>query len=227
MTGLPVGPALPDWTPRPMPRAQVLQGRHCRLEPLSPRHHARALFDAMAEDRDGAGWTYMGYGPFLNAEAYAAWAARHEGRQDPLFLAILDANGPSGILALHRIVPDHGTLEVGHIRFAPRLQRTTAATEALALVMRWVFEGLGYRRLEWKCDTLNAASRRAAERLGFAFEGMFRQHLVVKGRNRDTAWYAITDADWTRLAPGYAAWLSETGDGPQRRPLAEALAHPA
>ncbi|MGY6634230.1 MAG: GNAT family N-acetyltransferase [Alkalilacustris sp.] len=221
---LPTGTSLPDWQPRPWPPATPLTGRHCRLEPLDPRRHAASLWDALAEDPDDSAWTYMGYGPFMNADALTAWAQRHAGRQDPLFFAILDGAGVCGVLALHRLQPDHGTAEVGHIRFARRLQRTTAATEALVLVMRRVFDDLGYRRLEWKCDSLNAASRRAAERLGFTYEGLFRQHLVVKGRNRDTAWFAMTDRDWRRLAPGFAAWLAETGDGAQRRPLATLLA---
>lgn len=225
--GQPVGPPLPEWTPRPLPPASPMAGRFCRLEPLSSRVHAGPLHAALSQDRDGALWTWMGYGPFLNRDAYLAWAERHAGRADPQFFAILDGAGPAGVLALHRIVPEHGSLEVGHICLAPRLQRTTAATEAQVLVMRRVFDTLGYRRLEWKCDSLNAASRRAAERLGFRPEGLFRRHLVVKGRNRDTAWYAMTDADWRRLAPGFAAWLEEAAAGPQRRPLAAALAEAA
>ena len=224
MTSAP-GTPLPGWTARPLPRPRPLQGRHCLLEPLHPRRHAADLHAALAGDE--AGWTWMGYGPFLNAEAYRAWADRHAGRSDPQFFAILDRTGPAGILALHRIQPDHGTAELGHIRFSPRLRRTTAATEAVVMILRRLFDDLGYRRVEWKCDTLNAASRRAAERLGFTFEGIFRNHLVVKGRNRDTAWYAMTDADWRARAPGYALWLAEAADGPQRRPLSDALAEAA
>ena len=220
-----LGTPLPGWTARPMPPARALRGAHCSLEPLVPHRHAEDLYRAFAED--DAGWTWMGYGPFLNAEAYRAWADRHAGRSDPLFFAILDRAGPAGVLALHRIQPDHGTAELGHIRFSPRLQRTTAATEAVLLMLRRLFDDLGYRRVEWKCDTLNAASRRAAERLGFTFEGIFRNHLVVKGRNRDTAWYAMTDGAWRILAPGHAAWLAEAGDGPQRRRLSDALAEAA
>ncbi len=220
-----LGTPLPNWTARPLPPARPLPGRHCTLEPLNPRRHAADLYATLVGD--DAGWTWMGYGPFLNAEAYRAWADRHAGRSDPLFFTILDRTGPAGVLALHRIQPDHGTAEIGHIRFSPRLQRTTAATEAVVLILRRLFDDLGYRRVEWKCDTLNAPSRRAAERLGFAFEGIFRNHLVVKGRNRDTAWYALTDADWRARAPGYARWLAEAADGPQRRPLSDALAEVA
>ncbi len=217
-----LGTPMPGWTPRPMPPARPLRGQHCTLEPLVPKRHAAGLYAALAQD--DAGWTWMGYGPFVNADAYHAWAERHAGRSDPQFFAILDHAGPAGVLALHRIQPDHGTAELGHIRFSPRLKRTTAATEALVLILRRLFDELGYRRVEWKCDTLNAASRRAAERLGFSFEGTFRNHLVVKGRNRDTAWYAMTDADWRARAPGYAVWLAEAGAGPQRRRLSDTLA---
>jgi len=202
-----------------------MQGRLCRLEPLDADAHAGPLHAAFAEDADGSGWTWMAYGPFATAADYRAWVASVAGANDPQFFAILDSAGrPSGVAAYLRIEPRHGTVEVGHIRLAPRLQRTTAATEAMVLMMRRAFEMLGYRRYEWKCDALNTPSRRAAERLGFVFEGIFRQHMVVKGRNRDTAWYAMTDADWHRLAPGFAAWLAETADGPQRRRLAEVLA---
>ncbi|MGY6411316.1 MAG: GNAT family N-acetyltransferase [Alkalilacustris sp.] len=217
-----LGVPLPDWTARPMPPARPLTGRHCTLEPLVPRCHAAGLHAALAQD--DAGWTWMGYGPFVNADAYHAWAERHSGRSDPQFLAILDRAGPAGVLALHRIQPEHGTAELGHVRFSPRLQRTTAATEAVFLILRRLFADLGYRRVEWKCDTLNTRSRRAAERLGFTFEGVFRNHLVVKGRNRDTAWYAMTDAEWRARAPGYERWLAEAAEGPQRRPLSDLLA---
>lgn len=224
MTGevLPIGPALPGWRPRPVPEPLHLSGRHSRLEPLDAAQHAAALHTAFAGD--DAGWTYMGYGPFQTPAHTLAWVAEWEGRSDPMMHAILDASGPAGVVALLRPAPAHGCMEIGHIRLGPRLRRTTAATEALVLVIGHVFDRLGYRRLEWKCDALNAASRRAADRLGFAFEGVFRNHMVVKGRNRDTAWFGMTDADWRRFAPGYAAWLAETGDGPQHRPLAAALA---
>lgn len=225
MTRLPVGPALPKWRPRPAPQPLRLSGRHCRLEPLDAAHHADALHAAFVGD--DAGWIYMGYGPFATAAATHAWVAEWQDRPDPVMQAILDARGAAGVAALSRPAPEHGCIEIGHIRLAPRLRRTTAATEALALMIAHVFDTLGYRRLEWKCDALNAASRRAAERFGFAFEGVFRNHMVVKGRNRDTAWFAMTDADWRRLAPGFAAWLAETGDGPQRRPLAAHLPPPA
>ena len=220
--GQALGTPLPGWTARPMPAACPLLGQHCTLEPLVPRRHAADLYAALAGDE--AGWTWMGYGPFLNAEAYRAWADRYAGRSDPQMFAVLDRAGPAGVLALHRIQPDHGTVELGHIRFSPRLQRTTAATEAIVLILRRLFDDLGYRRVEWKCDVLNTPSRRAAERLGFLFEGVFRNHLVVKGRNRDTAWYAMTDTDWPARARGYALWLAEAADGPQRLSLSAVLA---
>lgn len=219
----PVGAPVPGWDPRPLPPATPMTGRHCRLEPLEPRH-AAALHAAYAEEADARDWTYMAYGPFADAAGYAAWVATMAAGPDPQLFAICDGSGrPAGVAGYLRVEPRHGSIEIGHIRLSARLQRTTAATEALVLMLARVFDELGYRRCEWKCDALNAPSRRAALRLGFVFEGIFRQHMVVKGHNRDTAWYAMTDDDWRRRAPGYAAWLAETGTGPQRRRLAEAL----
>ena len=226
MSGPPsVGAPVPGWAPRPLPPATPMEGRHCRLEPLDAARHAEALHAAFAEDAGGCLWAYMAYGPFARAEDYATWAESVADAPDQHPYAICDGQGrPAGVAAYLRAAPAHGSIEIGHIVLAPRLQRSTAATEALVLMLAQVLDTLGYRRCEWKCDALNAASRRAALRLGFAFEGIFRQHMVVKGRNRDTAWYAMTDDDWRRLAPGHAAWLAETGAGAQRRPLAQALA---
>lgn len=223
----PRGPQLAGWTPPPPPPATPLAGDFCRLEPLVPEAHAAALHAALAEDREGTGWTYMAAGPFADAGAFRHWAEAQACRADPLFHVIDDGSGPAGLAAYLRIAPEHGRIEIGHIILAPRLKHTTAATEALCLLMRRAFDELGYRRLEWKCDALNAPSRRAATRLGFVFEGVFRQHMIVKGRNRDTAWYAMTDTRWRALAPGFAAWLAETGPGPQTRPLGEVLARVA
>lgn len=213
--GQPVGDPVPDWHPRPRPVATTLAGSYCRLERLDADRHAADLFAADQGDSEGIGWTYLPYGPFDRLPAYAAWVAEAAGLDDPYFFAVVDTDPRSptrgratGVLSLLRIQPEAGSIEVGHIHLTPALQRTRASTEAQFLLMRHVFDELGYRRHEWKCDALNAPSRRAAERLGFTFEGVFRQAAVVKGRNRDTAWFAITDRDWPAVRDAFAAWLA-------------------
>lgn len=223
--GQPIGEAVPDWKPVPRPPRAPLTGRFCRVEPLDPARHAADLYAAYAEDAEGRIWTYLPYGPFATPAAFEAWMAASCLGDDPLFHAVIDCDSGRalGVASYLRIEPAVGVIEVGHINYAPRLQRTPAATEAMFLMMRRVFAELGYRRYEWKCDALNAASRRAAERLGFAFEGVFRQATVYKGRNRDTAWYAVVDKDWPALARAYTAWLDPANfdaAGRQRRPLA-------
>lgn len=215
----PRGAPVPGWSGAAVPSARPLAGRHVRLEPLAETHldplHAVLM---PAPDRD---WAYMPFGPFADAAAFRAWAERQVGGTDPLFFAILDAadGRPGGFASFLNIKPATGSIEIGFIQIAPHLQRTTGATEALWLMMREAF-ALGYRRLEWKCDALNRRSRRAAARLGFGFEGVFLQHLVVKGRNRDTAWFSITDGEWTALAPVFDAWFAAVeaaGEGPPPR----------
>ncbi len=208
--GQPVGFAVPDWVPARRPPRTAMEGRCCRVEPLDVARHAGELFAAYSEDREGYNWTYMGYGPFAGLAEFEAWMAASCRGQDPLFHAVVEATGGRalGLASYLRIEPETGTIEVGHINYAPPLQRTAAATEAMFLMMARVFEELGYRRYEWKCDALNDASRRAATRLGFVFEGVFRQATLYKGRNRDTAWYAVTDRDWPALKRAYEAWLA-------------------
>jgi RimJ/RimL family protein N-acetyltransferase len=222
--GLPVGAPLPDWEPRPRPGRDALAGRYCRLEPLVADPHAAALFEAYGHDHEGVGWTYLPYGPFGDLDEFRGWVAEQSSRDDPLFFAILDAGGnPVGVASYLRINPDMGSIEVGHIRYSPLLQRTRAATEAMYLLARRAFDELGYRRYEWKCDDLNAASRRAAERLGFVHEGTFRQDRIYNGRNRDTAWYSITDAEWPAIRGALEAWLEPSNfdeRGEQRTRLA-------
>lgn len=213
---------LTRWTPPEAPGAMTLEGRYARLEPLSLAH-ASALHAA-----NGPGaelWRWLGYGPFATEADYAAWVAGVAGRSDPRFFAILDRDrpgaGPVGVASLMRIDRTNGGIEVGHVCFSPPLQRRRAATEAIFLLADWAF-GAGYRRFEWKCDAGNLPSRRAARRLGFAFEGLFRRHMIVKGRNRDTAWFAMTDQDWPALSSGLRAWLDPSnfdGEGRQRQPL--------
>jgi len=224
--GLPVGPALDGWRAPPRPHRTVLHGRYCRVEPLEVARHAAGLFAAHSLDREGRMWTYLQSGPFATLEDYRTWLARRAAGEDPLFYAFVEAGGqsPVGLGAYLRIDPENGSVEIGHLQYSPLLQRTTAATEAMYLMMRHAFE-LGYRRCEWKCDALNERSQRAAERLGFRFEGVFRQATVYKGRSRDTAWYSIIDSEWPAVAAGLQAWLDPAnfdGSGTQRTTLAEA-----
>jgi RimJ/RimL family protein N-acetyltransferase len=206
--GQPVGLPVGAWTPPPRPSAALLEGRYCRLERLDADRHAAALHAANACARDDSSWTYMNFGPFANAAAHAAWVRDAAARSDPWFYAIVDerSGAASGVASYMRITPEAGCIEVGSIHYSPVLSRTRAATEAMFLMMAHAFE-LGYRRYEWKCDALNAPSRGAAARLGFAYEGTFRQALVYKGRNRDTAWFAITDREWPAIRTCLLAWL--------------------
>ena len=199
-------------------------GRLCRLESLDAAKHAAALHAAYAADRDGRNWTYLPYGPFASATEYAAWVESVQALDDPHFHAIVDlaTQQPIGVASYLRIDPAMGTIEVGHLSYAPALQRTPASTEAMYLMMRRAFEELGYRRYEWKCDSLNAPSVAAAKRLGFRFEGIFRQAVVMKGRNRDTAWFAIVDGEWPALRSAFEQWLDPSNfdaTGAQRRRL--------
>lgn len=204
-----------------------MEGRFCRLEPLDPVRHTEELFAVNAEDRAGRSWTYLPYGPFASLADYRAWIEAHSRTDDPLFFAILDQSTgrAAGVASYLRITPGSGSIEVGHINYSDRLKHTPVATEAMFLMMSRAFE-LGYRRYEWKCDALNAPSRAAAERLGFSFEGIFRQAAVYKGRNRDTAWYAIVDRDWPALREAFVRWLEPgnfDGTGRQRTRLSEQM----
>lgn len=227
--GQPIGEPLPDWQGAEPPPRRPLDGRLCRIEPLDPDRHAGDLFTAFAEDRDGRIWTYLPYGPFATREAFETWLRDNCLGDDPLFHALVEKQSGRalGMASYLRIGPDIGVIEVGHINLAPRLQGTTAATEAMVLMMQRVFGELGYRRYEWKCDALNAPSCRAAERLGFRYEGVFRQATIYKGRNRDTAWYSVIDKEWPALKRAYAAWLDPANfdaEGRQRRRLGELTA---
>ena len=193
------------------PDMRPLHGRWMRLEPVSAAKHADELYASFAEsDPQGKVWTYLGYGPFESPEAFAGWLKEKEASRDPWFYAFIrrDTGKACGMGSFMRCDAANGAIEIGHIWMAPGLQRSREATEAIYLMIRHCFDDLGVRRLEWKCDALNAPSRRAAERFGFSFEGIFRQHMIVKGRNRDTAWYAMLDKDWHRIHQGFEAWLS-------------------
>ncbi len=217
-----LGQEVTGWVAPPHPNAPVLQGQFARLERLEAAH-AAGLFDAyIGHD---ALWDYMPYGPFHAASAYHRWAKDTALGDNPLFYAIRDqATGHlGGVASFLNIVPAHGSIEIGHICLAPSIAGTRTATEALAQMVAWAFEA-GYRRVEWKCNALNIPSRCAAQRLGFSFEGVFRNHLIVKSRNRDTAWFAITDAEWPPLREAYAAWFSPRNfdaDGQQKERLSD------
>ncbi len=221
--GQPIGAPVTGSFPRPEPPRTTMAGRTCSVVPLEVEAHAEGLFAAFREDGENRIWTYLPYGPFETLDAFIAWMQGTCLGEDPLFHAILDSDGrPLGVASYLRIDPQAGAIEVGHINYAPRLQRSTAATEAMYLLMRRVFDELGYRRYEWKCDALNAGSRAAAERLGFVYEGTFRQATHYKGRNRDTAWYAVIDKDWPKIDGASRRWLDPENfdeDGRQKSPL--------
>ncbi len=225
--GQPIGFALENWTPPPFPPHVPLAGRHCRLEPLEAARHARTLWEAQAEDTGGERWTYLFSGPFERFEDLERYLADAERSRDPQFYAIVVDGRAVGMAAYLRIDPRHGVIEIGHIYYSPRLARTRAATEAMYLFMAYAFS-LGYRRYEWKCDSCNLPSRAAATRLGFTYEGKFRQAIVYKNRNRDTTWFSILDADWkSGLEDAYLRWLDEANfeaSGRQKRKLSELTA---
>jgi RimJ/RimL family protein N-acetyltransferase len=217
--GQPIGPTVGAWKPPPPPPRTPIEGRYCRLEPLEA-HHARDLWAANAHDTDHRNWTYLPYGPYAAFEEYANWIEHARATSDPLFYAVMTPSA-AGVASYLRIMPDAGSIEVGHINLSPLLQRTRAATEAMYLMMKRAFD-LGYRRYEWKCDALNAPSRAAAERLGFTYEGTFRQATVYKGRNRDTAWYSVLDAEWPNRRAACERWLAPENfdaEGKQRAKL--------
>lgn len=219
--GQPIGLPVAGWRPPPCPPRDAMVGRLCRVEPLDPERHAADLFRANALDADARWWTYLPYGPFGDFTAYRDWMQATCLGDDPRFFAVVDTATAQavGVASYLRIDPANGSIEVGHLRFSSLLQRRPAATEAMYLMMHRAFE-LGYRRYEWKCDALNAPSRAAALRLGLSFEGIFRQATVIKGRNRDTAWFAATDRDWPALDAAFRRWLdAENFDAAGRQRL--------
>jgi RimJ/RimL family protein N-acetyltransferase len=205
-----------------------MEGRFCRLEALDPARHARDLFAANQRDAEGRNWTYLFVGPFADFESYRAWLEQVAEADDPLFHTIIDLKTEKavGVATFMRVDRANGVIEVGNINYSPLLQRTPAATEAMFLMMARVFDELGYRRYEWKCDSLNAPSRAAALRLGFQFEGIFRQAVIYKGRNRDTAWFSMIDGEWPALKRAYEQWLAPRNfdaEGRQRRKLTDLI----
>ncbi len=193
------------------PGRQPLEGAYARLEPVEVAAHAASLYGGShTRPEDAALWTYLAYGPFPDQGAFTAWLEERARSTDPLFFAVVDPESgkASGMASYLNIVPAMGCIEIGHIWFTAPLQRTRAASEAIFLMMRHVFDDLGYRRLEWKCNALNEASMRAARRFGFTYEGTFRQHMVVKGRNRDTAWFSLLDREWPAVRAAFERWLA-------------------
>ncbi len=205
----PVGHSVLDWQPCERPADTPMQGRYCSLVRTDVLAHGEALFEAFARDTEHGNWTYLPYGPFDNVHDFADWLSGASASADPLFHTILDARRqPVGLASYLRLEPRVGTIEVGHLHFSPLMQRTPVATEAMYLMMERVFDELGYRRYEWKCDALNAPSCAAALRFGFVPEGIFRQATVYKNRNRDTAWYSIIDSEWPAIKRMMQTWLS-------------------
>jgi RimJ/RimL family protein N-acetyltransferase len=206
-----------------------MEGRFCRVEPLDITKHAEKLFAANRLDADGRNWTYLSVDAPATLAEYRSWLEKAAAGDDPFFHAIIDLKTGKavGVATYMRIDRANGVIEVGNINYSPLLQRKPAATEAMFLMMRRVFDELGYRRYEWKCDSLNAPSRAAALRLGFRYEGIFRQAVVTKGRNRDTAWFSIIDSEWPALKRAFEQWLAPDNfdaEAKQRRPLSELIA---
>ena len=205
------GEIIKEFVVPPHPKGITIEGNLVNLKPLVSNQFANELFQSNAIDKDDLNWTYLPYGPFENLEDYSKWIESFEGSNDPVFFAIISKKLKKaiGIASYLRINPAIGSIEVGHINFSPLLQRTTEATESMYLMMKWVFDN-GYRRYEWKCNALNLKSRNAAQRLGFSYEGVFRQMTIAKGRNRDTAWFAMIDKEWQSIERSFNEFLSES-----------------
>ncbi|CAN7541517.1 GNAT family N-acetyltransferase [Variovorax paradoxus] len=222
--GQPVGPLLPGWTARPLPPRRAIEGRCCVLEPLDAARHADDLHAAYAQAPDGRDWTYLGVERPADLAGTRAHIERAAQSTDPMHFAVVERQSGRaiGTLALMRIDPANGAIEVGSVNFSPLLKHTPMSTEAQYLLMKLAFDELGYRRYEWKCDNFNEPSKRAATRLGFRFEGVFRQAVVYKGRSRDTAWFSITDGEWPMLRTAFERWLAPANfdaEGRQRMAL--------
>jgi RimJ/RimL family protein N-acetyltransferase len=227
--GQPIAAPVPDWHGAKAPEAVTLTGRFVRLEPVDVERHARDLFDAYATETDGSNWTYLAVGPFDSFDVWKAHFTKMAESKDPRHFAVIDlATGKAvGTLSLMRIDAPNGVIEVGHVTYSPLLQRSRASTETIYVLMKYVFDTLGNRRFEWKCNSLNAPSRAAAERYGFTYEGLFRQAIVTRGRNRDTTWYSILDNEWPATRVGFEQWLDDRNfdaDGRQIARLTDLIA---
>ena len=224
--GQPIGVPVANWSERARPPRSPMVGRHCRLEPLDVERHAADLFEAYAEAGDDRDWTYVTRHRPASLDAFREEIASLAATPDPMNFAVVDltCGRAVGTIALMRIDPAHGVIEVGGVIYSPRMQRRPTGTEAIYLLGRRVFDELGYRRFEWKCDSLNARSMAAARRYGFTFEGIFRQAFVYHGRSRDTAWFSMLDSEWPRARAALERWLDPDNfdqQGRQRRSLAE------
>lgn len=217
---------LSNWQQCPTPDQRVLQGRVVRLETLAVSRHGDDLWRAL-QGPDPALWDYLPYGPFSERTGFNAWLTSNAEHRDPLFYAVIDqASGRAlGLFSYLNIAAQDGCIEIGHVAFGASMQRTAGATEAVYLLARHAFDDLGYRRLEWKCNAANTRSRRAAERFGFTYEGLFRQHRVIKGKNRDTAWFSIIDGEWPTCRVAFERWLAVDNfdDQGQQKQRLEAL----
>ncbi len=222
--GQPVGSPIKNWTEALPPSKSELLGDYCKIVPLDVNAHAKSLYSSFAKDSENKNWTYMVDGPFDNYSDFESWLEKIASSSDPFFYSLIDKenNNVIGLASYLRINQSQGVIEVGNIHFSPVLQRTPIATEIMYLMMKRAFDELGYRRYEWKCDSLNEKSRSAALRLGFTFEGIFRQAIMYKGRNRDTAWYSVIDSEWPQIKQAFELWLSATNfgsKGQQRKSL--------
>jgi len=224
----PIGMPVENWVAAKLPPVYVIEGRYCRIEALSVQRDCKQLFDAFSLDTDAKNWTYLPYGPFASVAEFQSWLEQSSLSNDPMFYTVIDSqtNQAVGLASYLRIDPTPGVIEVGHIHFSPKIQRSRISTEAMYLMMKRVFDELGYRRYEWKCDALNQPSRNAALRFGFQFEGIFRQATMYKNRNRDTAWFAIIDKDWPQQKAAFEQWLNTDNfdkQGNQVRKLSDFL----
>ena len=208
--GQPIGAPLPEWSGAREPDRTTILGTRCRLEALEASRHAAPLHAAYREDRDGGNWTYLPYGPFEELQEYSEFIDGIQRVGDALFFAIIDlaSETPVGVASYLRVTAAMGSIEVGNLSYSPLLQKTPISTEAMYLMMKRVFDDWGYRRYEWKCDCLNAPSVAAAQRLGFRYDGLFRNQVVMKGRSRDTAWFSITDDEWPEIRTAMESWLA-------------------
>jgi len=222
----PIGSPVDNWVAADLPPAETIKGQYCRVESLNVNRDCEQLFAAFSLDTDARNWTYLPYGPFSTVAQFQSWLEHSSQSIDPLFHTIIDnnTNQAVGLASYLRIEPAPGVIEVGHIHFSPKIQRSRISTEAMYLMMKRVFDELGYRRYEWKCDALNQPSRNAAHRYGFQFEGIFRQATMYKNRNRDTAWFAIIDKDWPKQQAVFEHWLKPENfdkDGLQIKKLSD------
>ncbi|MEM5530041.1 GNAT family protein [Gammaproteobacteria bacterium AS21] len=205
-----IGEPVIDWQEKEYPSCNILAGRFCRLERLKPKRHAQSLFTTLCDRQFDENWTYLPYGPFADYDLFYQWLSASAQLTDPLFFSVIDqaTNQAVGLVSYLRVDPQVGAAEVGHIHFSSKIQQTAIASESMYLMMQYLFDELGYRRYEWKCDSLNAPSKKAALRLGFEYEGTFKQATIYKNRNRDTAWYAIVDKQWPMIKQGFERWLA-------------------